>query len=402
MSGVERTPSLATPASAGRARDLAAARAGAPRAARAQARDVERPRTRGAALRQALAVALAGSLAACATPRECPPCAEPSPSSPSPSLADPGRSDISKPEAIDPRPRPLELRADDGHRLRLWQLEPAAAATGGRPAILLVHGRTWSGLPDFDLRVGDDARRSLMHALAARGWAAYALDLRGYGESERDASGWNTPDRAAADLLAALDLIREREGAAPDLLGWSYGALVSQLAVQRRPDAARKLVLYGYPRDPAARTKPATTPAEPGPPARARNTAAAARSDFITPGSIPEAAIAAFVEASLAADPVRADWRSVEQFAALDPEAVTIPTLVIHGVGDPIARPSWQAALFSGLGVDERQWVVLAGADHAAHLERPAAFRRALLAFLDDRAEATAAAATATASEVRP
>ncbi|MCA9659984.1 MAG: alpha/beta fold hydrolase, partial [Myxococcales bacterium] len=297
----------------------------------------------------------------------------------------PAPSDIPEMTAALPRPRALEVRADDGHRLRLWQLEPPAAAPGERPAILMVHGRTWSGLPDFDLRVGDDRRRSLMHALAERGWATYALDLRGYGESERDASGWNTPDRAAADLVAALALIREREGAAPDLLGWSYGALVSQLAVQRRPDAARKLVLYGYPRDPAAlREAPQPGANDPGEPPRARTTEAAARSDFITPGSIPEAAIAAFVEAALAADPVRADWRSTEQFASLDPQAVTIPTLVIHGVGDPIARATWQGALFSGLATDDRQWVVLPGADHAAHLERPAAFRRALLAFLVD------------------
>jgi pimeloyl-ACP methyl ester carboxylesterase len=301
-------------------------------------------------------------------------------------------SDIPEAAIALPRPRALEVRADDGHRLRLWQLEPPAAAPGERPAILMVHGRTWSGLPDFDLRVGDDRRRSLMHALAERGWATYALDLRGYGESERDTSGWNTPDRAADDLVAALALVREREGTAPDLLGWSYGALVAQLAVQRRPDAARKLVLYGYPRDPAALRQappPAASGRDPGPPPRAQTTEAAARSDFITPGSIPEPAIAAFVEAALASDPVRADWRSTEQFAALDPQAVTIPTLVIHGVGDPIARAAWQGSLFAGLAADDRQWVVLPGTDHAAHLERPAAFRRALLAFLADAEEAS-------------
>ena len=35
-----------------------------------------------------------------------------------------------------------------------------------------------------------------MDQLAAKGWAAYALDLRGYGGTKRDATGWNTPDRA--------------------------------------------------------------------------------------------------------------------------------------------------------------------------------------------------------------
>ena len=29
---------------------------------------------------------------------------------------------------------------------------------------------------------------------------AYGIDLRGYGETPRDPSGWNTPLRAAADV----------------------------------------------------------------------------------------------------------------------------------------------------------------------------------------------------------
>jgi pimeloyl-ACP methyl ester carboxylesterase len=272
----------------------------------------------------------------------------------------------------------LTVTADDGHALRLWSLTTAEA--GSRPAIVLVHGRTWSSLPDFDLRVGEDPSLSLMHTLARRGWATYALDLRGYGGTERDAKGYLTPDRAAEDLAAALTFVSEREGAAPALLGWSFGALVSQLCVQRHPEAARALVLYGYPRDldqvaPVAEAK--------GPPPRTANTEAAARSDFITEGTISAEAIDAYVKASIAADPIRADWTALHQFNALDPEQITIPTLVIYGVDDPIAKPLWQAKLFTRMTVPDRQWVIVPNADHAAHLEQPAAFVRALLAFLD-------------------
>jgi alpha-beta hydrolase superfamily lysophospholipase len=147
----------------------------------------------------------------------------------------------------------LTVTADDGHALRLWSLAPPTKQPD-RPAIVLLHGRTWSGLPDFDLRVGDDASLSLMHSLARQGFATYALDLRGYGGTERDASGWITPDRAAADLAATLAFVREREGQAPAVLGWSFGALVAQLCVQRSPEAASALILYGYPRDPDERS----------------------------------------------------------------------------------------------------------------------------------------------------
>jgi pimeloyl-ACP methyl ester carboxylesterase len=273
----------------------------------------------------------------------------------------------------------LTVTADDGHALRLWSLAPPTKQPD-RPAIVLLHGRTWSGLPDFDLRVGDDASLSLMHALALQGFATYALDLRGYGGTERDASGWLTPDRAAADLAATLAFVREREGKAPAVLGWSFGALVAQLCVQRTPEAASALILYGYPRDPDERSKESEAKGEPP---REANSEAAARSDFITEGTIREEAIAAYVKASLAADPIRVDWAAGHQFNALDPAQVKIPTLVIHGVGDPIARQLWQAKLFTRLQVPDRQWVILSNADHAAHLEQPADFVRALLSFLD-------------------
>ena len=37
----------------------------------------------------------------------------------------------------------------DGHPIAVWE----KAAEGASQAILLVHGRTWSALPDFDLTV---------------------------------------------------------------------------------------------------------------------------------------------------------------------------------------------------------------------------------------------------------
>ncbi|MFY0540680.1 alpha/beta fold hydrolase [Nannocystis pusilla] len=72
-------------------------------------------------------------------------------------------------------------------------------------AIVLVHGRTWSALPDFDLQV-PGARVSLMDNLAAEGLAVYAIDLRGYGSTARDPSGYTDPIQAADDLAAVAGL----------------------------------------------------------------------------------------------------------------------------------------------------------------------------------------------------
>ena len=108
------------------------------------------------------------------------------------------------PPGATPATAHLTVAADDGLPLVVWARAPAHP----RGTVLLVHGRTWSARPNFDLQVpGEPAdSRSVLAALARAGYAAYAVDLRGYGATPRDASGWDTPARALADgasLLAA-------------------------------------------------------------------------------------------------------------------------------------------------------------------------------------------------------
>ncbi|MEX1364273.1 MAG: alpha/beta fold hydrolase, partial [Nannocystaceae bacterium] len=114
----------------------------------------------------------------------------------------------------------------DGHPLTVWYRQPEDAAD----VIVLIHGRTWSARPDFDLQVTAESR-SLMDSLVAEGFAVYAVDLRGYGATPRDDTGWLTPDRAVADLAAVLAWARQRHPSAPVpvVLGWSLGSLIAQL-----------------------------------------------------------------------------------------------------------------------------------------------------------------------------
>jgi pimeloyl-ACP methyl ester carboxylesterase len=256
----------------------------------------------------------------------------------------------------------------DGHPIALWE----KSAEGATEAILLVHGRTWSALPDFDLQVdGEDL--SLMDGLVEEGYAVYAVDLRGYGETPRDDSGWLTPNRAADDVA---NVVRWIAGDGewrlkPHLFGWSMGSTISQLAVQRHPDTVSSLTLFGYWRDDDMEI-PAD---EPGiEPLRESNTAQAAASDFITPGSISQKAVDAYVEHALAADPVRVDVLSANQYNALDASQISVPTLVIAGEFDPLAPADHQAKLFVRLGTGHKQYVSVPGGDHAAFLETPRAY----------------------------
>jgi pimeloyl-ACP methyl ester carboxylesterase len=256
----------------------------------------------------------------------------------------------------------------DGHPLALWE----KSAKEPREAILLVHGRTWSALPDFDLQVeGEDL--SLMDGLAARGYAVYAVDLRGYGETPRDDTGWLTPDRAAADIAVVLEWIFDHRPLSirPHLFGWSLGSTNAMLTAQRRPELMSSLTLFGFWHD----LDTVLPPDDPGvSPQRLRNTAEAAASDFITPGSISRKSIDTYVAVSLAADPVKTDLRNYDQYNALDPAGVRTPTLVIQGEFDPIAPSAYQQKLYTRLATGHKQWVSIPGGDHAAFMETPRSY----------------------------
>ena len=100
----------------------------------------------------------------------------------------------------------------DGHDIAVWEKSPAVP----RALMLLIHGRTWSTVPDFDLQVtGEDL--SLMDGLVDLNIAAYGVDLRGYGETPRDASGWLTPNQSVRDVSGVLQWLRQRHPDPPEM-----------------------------------------------------------------------------------------------------------------------------------------------------------------------------------------
>ena len=244
----------------------------------------------------------------------------------------------------------------DGHHFAVWQKR----STQPRAAILLLHGRTWSSLPNFDLQVAGE-RRSFMDALVEAGFDVFALDMRGYGATPRDASAWLTPDRAVADVLGVVAWMQQRMPQAQRvpvyLFGLSRGAMIAAMAAQQRPEVLGGVVLLGFGFDPDAQA--AATPAN-AKPERLQNTASAAESDFLTKDAYTPATVAAFSRAALKADPVLVDWRDENQFNAFRPAQVQAPVAI-------------EQKLFTRFGTPDKWWVILPGADHAAHLEKSSA-----------------------------
>lgn len=202
------------------------------------------------------------------------------------------------------------------------------------------------------------------------------MDFRGFGGTPYDETGHVEPNRCVEDTVSVLEWIAERHGLAdaepskkPCLLGWSQGALVAQLAAQKKSTPISKVILYGsiydpmvrYPREPLYTSKQNLT--------TVHNTFDAAVEDFTIEGTIPPEPACKFAEAALISDPVKARWRHLYQFNNCDPARINIPTLVLAGDQDPYAPLHVQQDLFCRLGRgSDRTWSILTDCDHAVHL----------------------------------
>jgi pimeloyl-ACP methyl ester carboxylesterase len=265
----------------------------------------------------------------------------------------------------------------NGHPLAVWSRAPAAP----RAVLVLVHGRTWSSRPDFDLQV-PGLQRSVLASLAAQGIAAYAVDLRGYGDTPRDKTEFLTPKVAAQDVAAVVRWAASRHPnlPAPSLLGWSLGGAVAHLAAQTPGLSLSSLILFGFTMDPGLKYETLPAPAKPP---RVKTTRTDALEDFISPQVTPPAVTAAFVTQALATDPVRMDWIREHEFNDLDPARLTMPTMILQGSRDPGVPLDITARFFQKIGAAQRQWTLLPGGDHAAQLEDThAAFISAVVEFI--------------------
>lgn len=251
----------------------------------------------------------------------------------------------------------------DGHPMAVWEKK----ADNPKGLILFVHGRTWSGVPDFDLQV-EGENLSLMDGLVEQGYTTFAIDLRGYGETPRDSTQWATPYRASKDILNVLSWISNQNNESKvHLFGWSMGSTLSLLATQQNATKIASLTVFGYWQDldfviPENKSDIQLE--------KAINTAENAASDFIIPGSISQKAIDTYVEMALESDPIRVDWKNGNEFNDIDPSLITGPVLILQGEFDPISPTINQTKIFTRLKSSDKSWIVISGGDHAAFMEK--------------------------------
>jgi pimeloyl-ACP methyl ester carboxylesterase len=256
-------------------------------------------------------------------------------------------------------------------KLFLWE-KPAPASPKG--TILFVHGSSMGSQPTFDLQVPGRAHSSVMEWFAERGFDTWCMDNEGYGRSDKSRPINCDIANGADDLAAASEYI----GKKLLVYGISSGALKAALFTQRHPERVARLALDAF----VWTGEGSPTLAERRkrlPEFQARNRRpidrAFVRSIFNRdhPGSADDATIEAFASAILALDDSVPTGTYVDMCSKLplvDPEKISVPTIIMRGEYDGIAGIDDLLGFFRRLPSPDKQFTVMAGISHASFQQK--------------------------------
>lgn len=293
-----------------------------------------------------------------------------------------------------------DLTTSDGTRIRRWERVPPDATT----AVLFAHGATYAGRGAFDA-----AGYSWLDAVADAGRAAYAVDYRGYGDSdappELDAPADESDpvvraETAARDAVTALDGLQDAYERV-HLVGYSWGTIVAGRLLTDHDVAVDSLTQYAPVYAPPEAHRERFSSGDP-PAAYRTVTGTEARERWAAQrpaGTVPDDAFAAFWDAVLSSgqrigdDEIRApNGTLVDLSAAIDErpydaDGIDTPTLVVRGSLDTASTRPDALALFDALGTADRTYTEIAGGTHFAQLEAPRRTLRSVVGDFHDRTE---------------
>ena len=227
---------------------------------------------------------------------------------------------------------------------------------GGKPALVLV-----PGLIVTSRNVAPTAR------WLQEAFSVYALDLPGFGKSDKPARVLSVPQLATA-LLEWMDAAGLPQA---HLLGNSFGCQVIVEAARRHPERVGRLVLTGPALDPAIRTfwRPILRLVQDG---------------FYEPALIGPASYD-FLEMG----PGRV-WGTYQAALADRIEdkllGLQMPVLLVRGERDPVASPTWLERMASLLPNVQTRTILRA--PHAVAFSTPQEVARLAGIFLDARSDA--------------
>lgn len=272
-----------------------------------------------------------------------------------------------------------DVTTPDGATLNVWERAPDDADE----AVLFVHGIITNARGLFVTPVEDDTSYSWVHGASDRGRAAFAMDQRGYGDSDPlpemdeppDANGPpNRAAQAADDIGAVVDWLRDAFDTV-HLVAVSWGSHTCGHYLTHAKAPVDSLVHCAPVYKPAYDFQIALDALgiddyDVGWFEQDRETVRA-RSDH--PDHVFEAIWKSQVESKQGIDDDRfkvqaggiADWAdSTAGNPVWDPADIDVPTMVFYGGEDQIADRQGSLACFDRLTHPTSEYVELAGVDH--------------------------------------
>ena len=267
--------------------------------------------------------------------------------------------------------------ADGDVKLFMW--EKYVGSPEGKPAVLWVHGSSMASTPTFDLTVPGRPDSSVMDWFAERGFVCWCVDMEGYGRSAKHRDIFCDISNGADDLAAATDYIKATRGIDSFLTyGISSGALRAALFAQRHPCRVSRLALdafvwtgEGAPTLAQRRKKLPEFMAKKRRPIDRAFVYSIFERDH--PDCAEKRVVDAFADAILALDDSMPNGTYIDMCSKLpvvDPEKITVPTLVLRGQFDGIAAMDDLIEFFKRLPSPDKQFTVMNGISHASFQQK--------------------------------
>jgi pimeloyl-ACP methyl ester carboxylesterase len=233
--------------------------------------------------------------------------------------------------------------------------------------------------PTFDLQVSGRPDSSAMDHFARRGYDCWCVDMEGYGRSTKDRDNNAPISQGAEDCRAAALYIQKLRGKRPLFVyGISSGALRAAMFAERHPEMVARLALdamvwtgEGSPTLEQRRKKLAEF--------AAKNRRAIDKVfihsifDRDHPDTAERRVIDAFADAVTALDnsvPTGTYVDMCSKLPVVNPEKITVPTLIMRGQHDGIASLQDLLKFFEKLPNPDKQFTIMPGISHASFQQK--------------------------------
>jgi pimeloyl-ACP methyl ester carboxylesterase len=281
------------------------------------------------------------------------------------------KENISNVNDVKSEEQPAPASSTKGHKIRVGQLEIYAEEKGkGDPALVFLH--YWGG-----------SRRTWSEVIKplSKHFRCVAVDLRGWGKSDHDATDYDLHAQAG-DVEAVIEELNLMEFI---LIGHSMGGKIAQILAGRQPHGLRGVVLVA--------------PAPPTPLTPPEAQKQAMMKSYTTPEGIVDAIKIVSVrpltllqrlqvtEDSLGgALGAKESWISRGMSLDISKEAasINVPVCVIVGSADPIEKEAALREVILPL-VPHAYFKTIEGVGHLTPLEGPQELTQAISAFLAEQ-----------------